>query len=122
MMLAPAKYKQVIVLRTDLGMSKGKMIAQGGHAVMLAVLEIQRDKPEILDAWLRDWYTKITCKVKSQDELLELEEMAYLEGVSRGLVKDLGRTEIPAGTFTAIAIGPDLCEKVDKVTGHLKLL
>lgn len=118
----PVSYKQVLVLRSDLGMSKGKMIAQGAHVACLAMMQASKDIPGIFMSWMDEGYTKIACKVDSLEELVDLEKRAKEMNVPCAITMDLGRTELEPGTVTAIAIGPDTSERVNKITGNLKLL
>jgi len=116
------RYKQVLVFRTDLKMSKGKTAAQAGHAAVSAAEEARKHFAH----WFQDWYSegqrKIAVKVKNEEEMSELEEKADKMGLPHALVIDRGLTEIPAGTVTCLAIGPAPAEKVDKLTGNLKLM
>jgi PTH2 family peptidyl-tRNA hydrolase len=124
-------YKQLIILRKDLNMRKGKMVAQGAHASMAAILNISKEVPEGLliprDSRLWDWLTdkfkKITVSVNSEKELLDLYETAKQAGLICSLILDSGLTEfggIP--TYTAVAIGPDLSQNLDPLTKSLPLL
>jgi PTH2 family peptidyl-tRNA hydrolase len=113
--------KQVIVLRKDLNMRKGKMVAQGAHASMKATLE-NLTRPEVV-AWLAGAFTKIAVSVDSEDELKQVYENAKQKGLICSLILDAGLTEFDGvPTYTAVAVGPALRNKVDEVTGHLKLL
>jgi PTH2 family peptidyl-tRNA hydrolase len=116
------RYKQVLVFRTDLKMSKGKTAAQAGHAAVSAAEEARKHYAE----WFHDWYAegqrKIAVKVKNEEEISKLEEKADKMDLPHALVIDRGLTEIPAGTVTCLAIGPAPAEKVDKLTGNLKLM
>jgi len=111
--------KQVILVRDDVDMSTGKAVAQGAHASVLAV----RDADDVsVTNWLNDSAgTKITLRVSSEDELRELIEDAEDASLPTGLISDLGRTEIEAGTTTAGAVGPASEDEIDAVTGHLPL-
>jgi PTH2 family peptidyl-tRNA hydrolase len=115
-------YKQVIVLRTDLKMSKGKMAAQAGHAAVSASEYARKNRPEWWSPWMRDGQCKIAVKVASEEELLELERKARNEGLPVVLIVDRGLTEIPPDTTTCLGIGPAPADKVDVVTGNLPLL
>ena len=113
--------KQVIVLRKDLGMRKGKMCAQAAHASMKVVLE-NIDHPDV-KAWLSDKFTKIVVSVNSEEELKEVYENAKRKSVVCSLILDAGLTEFDGvATYTAVAVGPAKNEKLDSITGHLKLL
>ena len=115
-------YKQVIVLRTDLKMSKGKMAAQAGHAAVSASEYARKNRPEWWNPWIREGQCKIAVKVTSEQELLELERKARNAGLPVVLIVDRGLTELPPETTTCLGIGPAPSDKVDVITGNLPLL
>lgn len=119
--------KQVIVMRTDTNppMRKGKMVAQGAHASMafLSKLTMAGRKPtEIQQLWMNESFRKICVRVDSLEEFHAIAEAARKAGIETHVIKDSGMTEFKEPTYTAIGIGPDYDEKIDKITGHLKLL
>jgi PTH2 family peptidyl-tRNA hydrolase len=116
--------KQVIVLRKDLNMRKGKMVAQGAHASLGAVLENQKLKEDAdTKAWLEGRFVKICVGVDSEEELLQIYEQANELGLNCSLIEDAGFTEFDGvPTNTAVAVGPGLPDEVDKITGNLRLL
>ncbi len=120
-----SEYKQSIVLRSDIKMSKGKAAAQAAHAAVEAVLLIIDSTNTTWHKWLRDWrregQKKVVLKANSEQELLRLFEEARRLGLPASLIRDAGLTELPPGTLTAIAVGPAPSSLVDKVTGRLKL-
>lgn len=130
--------KQIIVIRKELKMRRGKEIAQGAHSSMKWLCDkiswrasnSKTDNPDYFDimlskieeAWVKGSFAKVVCQVNSLEELLELEKKAKEAGIITGLITDSGATEfngIP--TITALAIGPDLSEKLDPITKHLNL-
>jgi PTH2 family peptidyl-tRNA hydrolase len=123
-------HKQVIVMRKDLGMRKGKMVAQGCHASLGVITNYLKDHShaQLLEdprtwPWLASSFTKICVYVESEEELLALEAKAKEQGVLSCLITDSGKTEFSGiPTKTCIAIGPDTIERVDNVTGGLPLL
>jgi len=116
------RFKMSILIRTDLKMGKGKMVAQGAHAAVGAAMEALKSNPD----WLREWEmggaAKIVLRVKSQEELLQLIERTKSLGLVSFVVVDMGLTQVEPGTVTAGAIGPAPEELVDRITGNLKLL
>ena len=120
--LSEFRYKQVIVFRSDLRLSKGKTAAQAGHAAVSAAEEARKHRRKWFDEWLDEGQRKIAVKVKSEKEMSELETAAKELGLPNALIVDRGLTEIPAGTVTCLGIGPAPAEKVDKLTGKLPLL
>lgn len=118
--------KQLIVIRKDLNMRKGKMIAQGSHAsISFLTRSLENNKPltEVQKEWLNNSFTKICVSVDSEQELLEIAEKAKSMSVECHVITDNGTTEfngIP--TKTCLALGPDKAEILDQITGHLKLL
>jgi PTH2 family peptidyl-tRNA hydrolase len=124
--LEAEEYKQAIVLRTDIKMSKGKAAAQAAHAAVEAVLLVLESGNPTWMTWLKRWRAegqkKVVLKVNSERELLEIYEEARRLGLPASLIRDAGRTELPPNTLTAVAVGPAPARLVDRVTGKLKLL
>ena len=118
--------KQVIVMRNDLGMRKGKMIAQGSHAsISFLTRKIQsgRKMTDVEQQWVNDRFTKICVRVDSEQELIDIHNKALANGVESHLITDAGLTEFNGvPTKTCLALGPDYASKIDAITGHLKLL
>ncbi len=127
----PTKIKQVIVMRHDLKMRRGKQIAQGAHASMSFLCRrLQQQQSVSLDdftdaerAWLAGSFAKVCCRVDSEEELLAIHRQATDAGLQVHLITDSGKTEFHGvPTRTCLAIGPDDTGKIDQVTGHLQLL
>ncbi len=124
--------KQVIVVRSDLGMRKGKMIAQGAHASLKVFFDRGRISDGLgllvpltkdMEAWVRGAFTKVVVKATSEEELLALRRLANREGLPHALIQDSGKTEFKGQlTYTALAIGPAKAEDIDPITDELKLL
>lgn len=120
------EYKQVILIRTDLKMSKGKTAAQAAHASVDACMRVIRQdnvlKTKVFDSWRRAGAKKIVLKVADDSELQRYKTSAERAGIKCSIVKDAGMTEIPPGTYTAVALGPDEEKKIDKIAGDLSAL
>jgi peptidyl-tRNA hydrolase, PTH2 family len=139
--------KQVIIIRKDLNMRKGKFVAQGAHASMKIFFDMLFDqtKPEWgysdnhgkrqtwhtiyfdMDSpmykWVNGIFKKIVVGAESLDELVNAYQEAKRQNIPCSIIEDAGLTEFGGVvTITAAAIGPDEPEKIDKITGHLKLL
>jgi len=123
----------VLILRKDLNMRKGKMIAQASHAALKIFLDRAFANPEehILEipitpamvTWLNDDYKKIAVSVNSEKALLEVYEKAQKANIPAVIVRDHGLTEFHEEyTYTAVAIGPESEALIDPITGHLPLL
>ena len=113
--------KQVIIVRTDLDMGKGKIAAQVGHACVLGAEHVRKSNPE----WFSQWWggqEKIVLKVSSLKELEQVKQDAIELDLPWSEVTDAGHTQISPGTTTCISLGPAPEEKIDKITGDLKLL
>ena len=142
--------KQVIVVRRDLMNPieeyAGKMMAQSAHASLGVMLKEMTngismidEEPKIdedgcydlnlkvkvgsvEDRWLRGIFTKVVTYVDSEEELMKVYQKALDEGLKAILIQDNGLTKFNGKTLTAVAIGPDLSLKIDKVTKRLRLL
>lgn len=112
-------YKQVIILRSDIKMSTGKKCVQSSHASLSAYKKTNR---KIIEKWESEGQKKVVLKVNSEKELLEYFNKIRKEKIPCFLVEDAGLTELEPGTITALGIGPEEEEKLDRITGKLKLL
>lgn len=134
--------KQVLVIRKDLRMRRGKEISQGAHGSLAILTNILIGYPfkwylfpfNILKfiyvfsthAAFREWhtsmFTKICVSVDSEEELVAIYEQAKKKGILCSLITDAGLTEFKGvPTKTVVAIGPDFDFKIDPITKHLKL-
>jgi PTH2 family peptidyl-tRNA hydrolase len=129
--MAERKVKQVIVMRTDLNMRKGKMIAQGSHASMAWLIRMAQQFDSMgkikgisyYQEWIDTGMTKVCLRVDSEEELMEIYDHAKKSNMLPNLITDAGHTEFKGvPTKTCLAIGPNYEEYIDAITGHLKLL
>jgi peptidyl-tRNA hydrolase, PTH2 family len=101
---------QYLIFRADLGLPKGKIAAQGGHAVQLAIRAVERSGNEHARRYLADWeagsYTKIALKVANAAELEVLGATLTAAGIIHARVVDEGRTVIEPGTVTVVGLQP----------------
>ena len=111
--------KQVIVVRKDLELSRGKLAVQVAHAAILGFLKAPEN---VRKRWLQEGQKKVVLTVQGIEDLFKIKERAEKLGIAVAVVRDAGLTEIPPGTVTALSIGPDEKRKIDKVTGNLPLL
>jgi PTH2 family peptidyl-tRNA hydrolase len=119
--------KQVIVIRKDLKMRRGKEIAQAAHSSM-AFLTKNRDQYDSINPtdiqikWMNDSFRKICLQVDSLEELHQISLNAELHNIECHIVTDSGFTEFHGvPTITCLALGPDYADKIDQITGNLKL-
>lgn len=135
--------KQIIVMRKDLKMRRGKEIAQGCHACMKVFMDLCKKeqlqqlsdneyiksqyifeymKNDSWDKWLNGIFTKICVTVNSEQELVDVYNKAVAAGLSAAMVEDNGLTEFNGvKTKTCCAIGPAEAEVLAPITGHLHL-
>ena len=116
------KLKMVFIVNHELKMGKGKIAAQVAHEAVKATLACGEQDPTLLDAWFKTGQKKICVKGDSAQHLDQL----FLDGKKNGIlankIHDAGHTQIPAGSFTVLALGPCRDEDVEIITGDLKLL
>ena len=114
-------YKQAIIIRTDLGMKRGKIASQASHASVASAYKTLKKMPEKFKKWYNNM-AKIVLKVNSKEELIKIAGKAKRGGLICEVIRDAGKTQIPPGTITALGIGPDEETKIDNVIQDLKLL
>ncbi|MBI5553222.1 MAG: peptidyl-tRNA hydrolase [Candidatus Diapherotrites archaeon] len=114
-------FKQVLVVRTDLEMGKGKIAAQCAHASLAAYQKTIQKEPEWVRGWEASGSAKVVLKVAGKKELLELFE-TIKKRLPTALIIDAGKTQIEPNEPTCIGIGPAPQTEADKFTSQLKLL
>ncbi len=112
------EYKQCIVLRADLKLSKGKAAVQAAHA---SILSYERAPMRDRKNWKNQGQKKVALKVPSLEKLYAVRDDAEKLGLPCAVVEDAGLTEIPPGTVTALGIGPGRADEIDEVTKNLDL-
>lgn len=112
-------YKQVILVRQDLKMPKGKLSVQVSHASVGALLKSHKD---IITEWKNEGMKKVVLKVKDEKELLKFKDIVEDKGIVCDLVRDAGKTFFEKPTITCLGIGPEKEEKVDEISGKLKMV
>jgi len=100
-------------------MSVGKKCVQCCHASLGAYKKTEKT---IAKKWNSEGQRKVVLEVNSKEEILKLYEKAKKEKISCFLVEDAGLTELEPGTITSLGLGPDKEEKINRITGSLKLL
>jgi len=116
------QFKQVIAVRRDLDMGKGKVAVQVAHAAVSAGEMARRRFAEWWDAWLREGQCKVVVRVDSLEEILQLERKSKELQLPFALITDRGLTQIEPGTTTCLGIGPAPSAIMDSLTGTLSLL
>ncbi len=111
--------KQVIIVRADLKLPKGKLSAQVAHASLEAALKTER---RVVDAWRQTGGKKVVLKVADEKELLDMKKKAEGAKLKCALITDAGKTVVAPGTITCLGIGPDEEKKIDAVSGKLKMI
>lgn len=112
--------KLVLVVRTDLGMGRGKIAAQAAHAAVAAALA--RLGRADFDQWLREGQPKVVLRAGSAEQLDEIAGRAEAAGLPVQVIHDAGRTQLAPGTPTCCSVGPAEASRIDPVTGDLTLL
>lgn len=110
-------FKQAIIVRKDLKLSKGKLAVQVAHAALLAA-----EKSPWKEEWQEEGQKKIVLWCNDLKELLSLYGEAKKMHLPCALISDAGLTEVEPGTKTCLGIGPAPEENIDKLTGNLKLI
>jgi len=134
--------KQVLVVRDDLNMRKGKIAAQSAHGATKVFFDRKlRDVEDIvrkalwpdgggpphilvipLTEEMHEWedgvFAKICLGVESEADLLRVYEEAKARGLPTTLITDAGRTEFHGvATNTVVAVGPAEADDIDAITG-----
>ena len=118
----PEEVKMVLVVNTELGMGRGKVAAQCGHAAVACFKAALAEQPELVAAWERVGQAKVVVRGGGEEGLLGVSKTARQAGLLVAEVRDAGRSQVEAGSLTVVGLGPANNQLVDKVAGKLKLL
>ncbi|MCY3853703.1 MAG: peptidyl-tRNA hydrolase Pth2 [Thaumarchaeota archaeon] len=113
--------KQVVIVRMDLNMSKGKIASQVGHACVIGAENVRKIHPN----WFNDWWSnqkKIVLRAKNQEELNNIQIKALKSNLPCSRIIDAGKTQIDPNTTTCLVIGPAPEDAINIITSKLKLL
>jgi len=113
------EFKQVILVRHDLQLPKGKLAAQAAHAAVEATLRSDKDA---VKHWRMNGMAKVVLKVAGEKELYGMLQRAKDAGLVSCSITDAGRTVVAPGTVTCGAVGPAPESELDALFGNLKLL
>ena len=116
------EYKMVIVTRTDLDLTPGKLAAQVAHAAVACALDTKKQNPKWFMKWQSEGVKKAVVKVDCEEDFYPLKEKAEDLKIVSQIISDAGHTEIPAGTKTVLGVGPAPSNIIDQVTGNLPIL
>ena len=112
-------YKCVLLIREDITMSTGKMIAQCGHGIAQS---IKGSNKKIIREWMRNGEKIVSVKVKNLTEMEDIKKRSNKAGIYSKIIYDAGLTEVDPDTPTICVVGPDLESKISPFTNHLRLL
>jgi len=114
-------HKMVIVVRTDINLSPGKLAVQVAHAAVSCALKAKKDRTKHFRPWYDEGQKKVVVKGFDLDELRDLQALAKKHDITTYMVTDAGMTEVPPGTVTCLGVGPGPAAQVDRITGKLSL-
>jgi peptidyl-tRNA hydrolase, PTH2 family len=115
-------FKQVIVVRQDLKMGKGKLAVQVAHAAVSSAERTRMHKKGWFDSWLNENQAKICVRIENENALRRLKGRLDEVGIPNAIIEDAGLTQLDPGTTTCLGIGPLPTEIADRYTGDLKLV
>jgi PTH2 family peptidyl-tRNA hydrolase len=115
----PKEVKQVIIVRSDIRMSRGKLAAQVAHA---SLESYKKADFRTISEWSLQGSKKVILKAKNLRHLMSIKKSCEKLKLPHALITDAGKTELRRGTVTCLGIGPAESNKIDKITGSLPLL
>jgi peptidyl-tRNA hydrolase, PTH2 family len=117
--LVPCMYKQVILVRQDLKLPKGKLSVQVAHA---SVAALEKASHTIIHLWKQEGMKKVVLKIKDEKELMDFVKKVSAAELPFAIIQDAGKTVVEPGTITCLGIGPDTEGHIDRITGHLTMM
>lgn len=118
----PEDVRMYFLVRTDLGMGKGKIAAQVAHAAMRLGIRCQEHQPDVLHQYLDSGERKIVLKTNDVQDLVNVFQDLVDHDFPATIIEDAGHTQIEAGTMTVLGVGPARAADLEEFLGHFKLL
>src|SRR3989442_12577200 len=116
------RFKQVLIVRLDLEMGRGKAAVQCAHAAVSAAEEARTHLHDWWKSWMDEGKMKVALKVPDLDSVLELKRKGKSKGIPVPLVRDRGLPKAPPETFPCLGLAPPPAVLLDSLTGNLTLL
>lgn len=112
-------------MRTDLGMSTGKIASQAGHAYLGAYLQTSSSlQKEYHSDFPSSPGTKVCLGAKNLHQLIRAQQEAQEAGIPAYLVTDSGCANFFNGepTITALGLGPATKDQINNITRRFQLI
>ena len=112
-------YKCVLLVRSDLEMSTGKIAAQCGHGIAQTM---KGSNKQIIRGWMKTGEKIVVLSISSFDKMTTIKKKANKMGMFSKIIYDAGHTEVDPNTPTVCVVGPYHDDSVTSITNHLPLL
>ncbi len=111
-------YKCILLIRNDIKMSKGKVIAQCGHAIVNMMNDINKKTKK---EWMNQGEKIVSVKAPTIDDIYQIQDICKKNKIYSYIVRDAGKTQVNPDTETVCIIGPEKEDILNQFTNHLKL-
>jgi PTH2 family peptidyl-tRNA hydrolase len=112
--------KQRIIIRTDLGMTRGREIAQGASATQKLYME--NFFSPYVRLWTKNNFTKVALAAETESQIIEIFEKCRMKNLPATMVRDYCDDYSSHRVVTAIAIGPGDAGLIEAITRDLQPL
>lgn len=113
--------KQVICVREDIKMSRGKMAVQVAHGSLGAYDAARVSHIRHITEWKASGQPKICLSLTDEKHMDDILAAVVAARLPYCVIEDAGLTELSPGTRTVLAIGPAAADAINKITGSLHL-
>ncbi len=118
--------KMVFLVREDLKLGAGKIAAQVAHAAVGLYEKISTKGKSYYKNALNHWKEfgakKIVLRCKDLNDIKHTHHECKTFKIPSIMISDAGHTQVDPGTITVLGIGPEISDKLNKITGNFKLM
>ena len=115
----PEKDAMWILVRRDLGMGRGKLVAQSGHGCWSAGTAALRADPGRVARWKGGGCQVGVLWLDGLDIMRDAHDAAFRSALPSAFIVDAGRTEFDGPTPTVVGIGPCRFDELPEVVQAL---